>query len=130
MASVKLASLIVLFATLGMFLTKNVGAASCNGVCSPFEMPPCGTSACRCIPVGLVVGYCRNPSGVFLRTNDEHPNLCESDADCRKKGSGNFCGHYPNPDIEYGWCFASKSEAEDFFSKITPKDLLKSVSTA
>ncbi|KAL5080254.1 hypothetical protein RYX36_008675, partial [Vicia faba] len=57
--------------------------------------------------------------------NDEHPNLCESDVDCEKKGSGKHCGHYPNLDIEYEWCFASKSEAEAIFSKITPKDLLK-----
>ncbi|KAL5082625.1 hypothetical protein RYX36_011046 [Vicia faba] len=130
MASVKLASLVFLFATFGIFVTKNVRAANCNGVCSPFEMPPCGSSDCRCIPIGFVIGYCRYPSGLLLRTNDEHPNLCESDADCEKKGSGKYCGHYPNPDIEYGWCFASKSEAEEIFSKITPKDLLKSVSTA
>ncbi|CAK8533495.1 unnamed protein product [Lathyrus sativus] len=127
MASIKLAFLVVLFATFGMFLTKNVRAASCNGVCSPFEVPPCRSTDCRCIPAGLLVGVCRHPSGVFLRTIDEHPNLCESDADCRKKESGNFCGHYPNPDIEYGWCFESKSKAEDVFSKITPKDLLSTV---
>ncbi|KAL5080466.1 hypothetical protein RYX36_008887 [Vicia faba] len=93
-------------------------------------MPPCGSSDCQCIPAGFVIGYCKYPSRLLLRTNDEHPNLCESDADCEKKGSGKYYGYYPNPDIEYGWCFASKSEAEDIFSKITPKDLLKSVSTA
>ncbi|KAL5080260.1 hypothetical protein RYX36_008681, partial [Vicia faba] len=63
-------------------------------------------------------------------TIDEHPNLCESDADCKKNGSGKYCGHYPNSEIEYGWCFASKSEAEDVFSKITPKDLLKNIGSA
>ncbi|KAL5080257.1 hypothetical protein RYX36_008678 [Vicia faba] len=129
MAYLKLASLVVLFATFGMFVTKNVRAVDCNGVCSPFEELPCGSTECRCIFVGIGVGLCRSRSAVSS-TIDEHPNLCESDADCEKKGSGKYCGHYPNPDIEYGWCFASRSEAEEVFSKITPKDMLKNIAGA
>ncbi|KAL5080268.1 hypothetical protein RYX36_008689 [Vicia faba] len=130
MAYLKLASLVVLFSTFGMFVTKNVRAADCNGACSPLEALPCGSTDCQCIPVSLILGYCIHPSGRLSRTVDEYPNLCESDADCEKKGSGKYCGHYPNPDIKYGWCFASRSEAEDVFSKITPKDLLKNIAGA
>ncbi|KAL5080259.1 hypothetical protein RYX36_008680, partial [Vicia faba] len=52
MAYLKLASLVVLFATFGMFLAKNA-EAKCNGICSPFENPPCGSTECRCIPAGI-----------------------------------------------------------------------------
>lgn len=114
----------------GMFLTKNV-RADCNGrLCSPFEIPPCGSTDCRCVPVVLVAGSCRYPSGAVLNAIDKHPYLCKSHVDCTKKGSGNFCGQYPNPHIEYGWCFSSESEAQDVFSKITPKDFLKNIAAA
>jgi len=49
---------------------------------------------------------------------EEHPNLCQTHADCAKKGSGRFCARYRNPDIEFGWCFASNYEAQEIFFKI------------
>ncbi|KAL2326392.1 hypothetical protein Fmac_025450 [Flemingia macrophylla] len=90
-----------------------IDAADCSGVCSPFEMPPCGSRDCRCIPVGLFIGYCTYPSGLssVAKMIDEHPNLCQSHDECMKKGSGNFCARYPNNYIDYGWCFDSDSEA-------------------
>ncbi|CAJ1977995.1 unnamed protein product [Sphenostylis stenocarpa] len=114
MAFLKLAPLaLFLLATSSMLSMKNIEAVGCSGGCSPFQMPPCGSTDCRCIPVGLFVGYCTHPSGVasFVKKLDEHPNLCMSDNDCVKKGSGNFCARYPNQYVDYGWCFDSNSEA-------------------
>ncbi|ESW05730.1 hypothetical protein PHAVU_011G204900 [Phaseolus vulgaris] len=37
-------------------------------------------------------------------------NLCESDEECMKKGSGNFSARYPNDYMDYGWCFNSASD--------------------
>ncbi|KAL8504246.1 hypothetical protein ACS0TY_022829 [Phlomoides rotata] len=117
MAYVKLVPLAVfLLATSLMFPMKKVEAVDCSGACSPFEMPPCRSTSCRCIPIFLVGGFCRYPpSGPTMKMVEEHPNLCQSHDDCMKKGSGSFCARYPNPDIEYGWCFVSNSEAEGFF---------------
>jgi len=96
-----------------MFPMKKIEAVVCSGACSPFEMPPCGSGDCRCIPIGLFVGFCTNPSGFssVAKMIEEHPNLCQSDDECVKKGSGNFCARYPNNYIDYGWCFHSDSEA-------------------
>ncbi|KAK7343099.1 hypothetical protein VNO80_26062 [Phaseolus coccineus] len=113
MADVRLAPLaLFLLATSTMFSMKKIEAVDCSGVCSPFEMAPCGSSDCRCVPVGLVVGYCIDPNGLSSAAKmiDEHPNLCQSDEECRKKGSGNFCARYPNHYVDYGWCFNSDSE--------------------
>ncbi|GAU30826.1 hypothetical protein TSUD_267460 [Trifolium subterraneum] len=46
---------------------------------------------------------------------EQHPNLCQSHDDCTQKRSGSFCARYPNPDIEYGWCFDSDSHAQASF---------------
>ncbi|TKY68514.1 Albumin-1 protein [Spatholobus suberectus] len=122
MAYVKLASLAVfLLATSLMFPMKKVEAVDCSGVCSPFQMPPCGSTDCRCIPWGLFAGQCINPIGgvaSFAKMIDEHPNLCQSNDECMKKGSGNFCARYPNPHIEYGWCINSYTEALKSFLKM------------
>lgn len=98
-------------------------AADCSGVCSPFEMPPCGSTDCRCVPWGLFVGQCIDPTGTGLESVakmiDQHSNLCQSHDECTKKGSGNFCARYPNPHIEYGWCINnSDSEASKGFLKM------------
>ncbi|ESW05734.1 hypothetical protein PHAVU_011G205400 [Phaseolus vulgaris] len=101
-----------LLATSIMFSMKKTEAVVCSGVCSPFEMPPCGSSDCRCIPYGLFIGACTYPRGLssVAKTIDEHPNLCRSHGECMKKGSGNFCARYPNDYVDYGWCFNSDSE--------------------
>lgn len=104
-----------------MFPMKKVEAVECGGVCSPFEFPyPCGSQDCRCIPWGLFIGQCIYPikSEHVMKMVEEHPNLCESHAECKMKRSGDFCARYPNSDIQYGWCFVSNFEAEAFFSKI------------
>ncbi|XP_058773211.1 albumin-1 E-like [Vicia villosa] len=137
MTFVNLASLVVLFATFGMFLTKNVGAL-CDGTCSLSEPTDCasGSRSCKCLPImSPFEGVCIEGIRVDVKTIEEHPNLCKSHADCIKKGSGNFCARYSNPNIEYGWCFASKYEAEDVFLKMSStykftKDFLKNVVTA
>ncbi|BAT79266.1 hypothetical protein LR48_Vigan04g142200 [Vigna angularis] len=115
MAYARLAPLaLYLLATSIMFPMKKIEAADCSGACSPFQMPPCGSTDCLCIPAGLLfVGYCTYPSGLssVAKMIDEHPNLCQSDDECMKKGSGNFCARYPNNYMDYGWCFDSDSEA-------------------
>ncbi|TKY68518.1 Albumin-1 protein [Spatholobus suberectus] len=122
MAYVRLAPLAVfLLATSLMFPMKKVEAVDCSGVCSPFEMPPCGSTDCRCIPWGLFIGQCIYPIGgvaSVAKMIDEHPNLCQSHDECMKKGSGNFCARYPNHYIDYGWCFNSDSEALKGFLKM------------
>ncbi|KAK7358102.1 hypothetical protein VNO77_00023 [Canavalia gladiata] len=52
------------------------------------------------------------------------PKLCQSHDDCMKKGSGNFCAHYPNHYIDYGCCFDSDSETPKGFLKM-PKPIAK-----
>ncbi|BAT89290.1 hypothetical protein LR48_Vigan08g002600 [Vigna angularis] len=114
MAYARLAPLtLYLLAASIMFPMKMIEAADCSGACSPFEMPPCGSTDCRCIPIALFAGFCINPTGVssVAKMINEHPNLCKSDDECMKKGSGNFCARYPNNYMDYGWCFDSDSEA-------------------
>ncbi|XP_045798117.1 albumin-1-like [Trifolium pratense] len=67
----------------------------------------------------LFGGTCIYPTGSesesITKMVEEHPNLCESHDECLEKKSGSFCARYPNPDIPYGWCFDSKTEAERIF---------------
>jgi len=98
---------------------KKVGADDCWGPCSVLQTPPCPSPNCYCMPLLLVAGYCSHASSpTVVKIVEEHPNLCQSHADCMKKGSGSFCASYPNPDIKYGWCFASNFEAQKVFFKI------------
>ncbi|CAK8562618.1 unnamed protein product [Lathyrus sativus] len=121
MAYVRLSLLaVLLLATFSMFSMKNVGATDCSGACSPFDMQPCRSTDCRCTAFTLFAGLCTNPSSPsVMKMIEEHPNLCQSHADCIKKKSGRFCARYPNPDIEHGWCFASNIEAQDIFFNIS-----------
>jgi hypothetical protein len=99
---------------------------ACSGICSPFELPhPCGSPDCRCIP-WVIGGQCIGPIGSKHVTKiiEEHPNLCQTHVECLEKKSGSFCALYPNPDIPFGWCFDSKTEAEQIF-KIGSKSALK-----
>ncbi|XP_014501907.1 albumin-1-like [Vigna radiata var. radiata] len=123
MAYVRLAPLaLFLLATSTMFPMKKIEAVDCSGVCSTFERLPCRSLDCRCIPIALDFGLCFNRTGLssVAKMIDEHPNLCQSDDECMKKGSGNFCARYPNNYIDYGWCFHSDSEAlKAFFAMPT-----------
>jgi hypothetical protein len=113
-------ALIVYVSFTALVPMKKVGATDCSGACSPFEMPPCHSSNCRCIPNEIFGGYCRCPSSpAVMKMVEEHPNLCQSHADCTKKGSGSFCARYPNPDVEHGWCFSSNFEAYDVFFNVS-----------
>ncbi|CAK8544079.1 unnamed protein product [Lathyrus sativus] len=128
MVYVKLAPLAVLIlATICMY--AKIEATNCWGGCSPFQIPPCGyPDDCRCIPWILVAGQCIDPihSKSIVKMVEEHPYLCQSHGDCVKKGNGNFCGSYPNSEIQYGWCFSSKTKAKHFFtigSKLAANEL-------
>ncbi|CAL5194250.1 unnamed protein product [Lathyrus oleraceus] len=130
MAYVKLAPLaLLMLATILIFSMKKVEATRCWGLCSPFQIPPCGSpDDCRCIPWILVAGQCIDPihGKSIVKMVEEHPYLCQSHGDCVKKGNGNFCGSYPNSQIQYGWCFSSKTKAQHFFtvgSKLTVNEL-------
>jgi len=84
--------------------------------CEDYICPQCG-DGCNCFPE---IGIFECISGIHkeaVKKIGEHPNLCESHVECKNKGSGNFCGRFPNHDVEYGWCFASKYEAEEFTTK-------------
>lgn len=99
-----------------VFPTRKVEAAECSIRCNMLIEPQCGSTSCQCIPVSPILGDCvPKSSGAVMKRVEEHPNLCQSHVDCMKKGSGSFCARYPNPDIEYGWCFSSNLEALNFF---------------
>ncbi|RDX98345.1 hypothetical protein CR513_18735, partial [Mucuna pruriens] len=102
------------------YVRLKIEAVTCKGVCSPFEMPPCGATHCRCIPWGLFIGQCvsRREFASIAKNIEENPNLCQYNDECMKKGSGNFCARYPNPQIEYGWCINSDAEALKGFLKM------------
>nr|AFK48072.1 unknown [Medicago truncatula] len=135
MAYVKLASFAVfLLAAFVMFPMKKVEGAGCQQSCGTF-LPGCRND-CECVPVdctyGVCVGFCENDnvvSGNFHRKVEEHPKLCMSHDECTKKGSGNYCAHFPNSNLEYGYCFASVSEAQDAYKIASSlkfkKDFLK-----
>ncbi|ESW05725.1 hypothetical protein PHAVU_011G204400 [Phaseolus vulgaris] len=118
MGFVRVAPLALFFlatSILVMFSMKNIEAVDCSGACSPASHePPCGSSDCRCFPViAPFVGTCYHPTALsssVAKMIDEDPNLCESDEECIKKGTGNFCARYPNHYVDYGWCFNSGSD--------------------
>ena len=88
-----------------MFSTKKIEAGECPyKLCTP--RVPCVPS-CVCF-----LGTCISRSRVSAAAKmiDEHPNLCKSDEECMKKGSGNFCAPYPNHYMDYGWCVNTDSE--------------------
>jgi len=72
---------------------------------------------CYCHPSTFLNGFCRDYGSehAMMKKMEEDPNLCQSHADCKKKGSGSFCARNPNADIKYGWCFASGSHAQAAF---------------
>jgi len=111
---------------------KKVEAQQCKIGCSIYTGYRCSEANCVCYPYAPLVGACapRYSSVDLKKMVNDHPNLCQSHVECTKKDSGNFCANYPNSDIEYGWCFASNSEAEDVFFKVVSnskfiKDFLK-----
>jgi hypothetical protein len=118
MTYVKLArfALFLLATFLLTFPVRNVEAV-CPIGCYLYKPKSCGTG-CKCVPASLTYGACVKESFEHVaKMVEEHPNLCQSHAECTKKGSGSFCARYPNPDIEYGWCFESNSHAEASFKK-------------
>jgi len=88
---------------------KNIEAAHCPGTCAIGIGTPCGSVDCACYPVSLFYGFCISRFQLSSVAKI-HPNLCESDEECKKKGSGNFCARYPNHYVDYGWCFNSGSD--------------------
>ncbi|CAK8575127.1 unnamed protein product [Lathyrus sativus] len=116
MAYVKLSLLpLFLLATfLLMFSMKDVEAV-CPISCFLWKPQGCG-DGCKCTPISLKYGACKKESSEDVTMMvEKHPNLCESHADCTKKGSGSFCARFLNPEIEYGWCFDSNPHAEASF---------------
>ncbi|CAI8600706.1 unnamed protein product [Vicia faba] len=96
-----------------MFSTKKVGAIyTCVGwPC--YRTEPCG-GGCHCLLAKVGPGYCARDKHV-TKMVEEHPDLCESDADCTRKGSGSLCAFYPKSYLKYGWCFDTNSDAEASF---------------
>ncbi|KAK7358877.1 hypothetical protein VNO77_00817 [Canavalia gladiata] len=124
MAYAKFAPLVIfVFAAFLMFSMKKI-EASCKGACSPFQSSPCRSSDCSCVPALLFIGFCINSTGVASAAKmiEAHPNLCQSNDECLKKGSGNFCARFPNRDVEYGWCINSDAGEllKDFLKMPTP----------
>ncbi|CAJ1978358.1 unnamed protein product, partial [Sphenostylis stenocarpa] len=99
MALLRLAPFALLFLASMVFSMKNI-EAGCLGWCNPNKPNSCGSS-CKCyfapLPMG---GVCGKKS--LKKTIEEHPNICVSDNDCVKKGSGDFCAPYPYENVDYG----------------------------
>ncbi|PNX59123.1 albumin [Trifolium pratense] len=76
----------------------------------------CG-SGCSCLAWGIFGGNCID--GIFKEAVKEVNNVCESDEDCIKKGSGSICAYYPNSELQHGWCFTSNVEAERYFEVLS-----------
>jgi len=96
---------------------KKVEAGCERTACTVFEVYYCGPS-CSCIIFGILGGVCF-PTSTAMKVVEDHPNLCQSHDDCIKKGSGSFCGYYPNSEIQHGRCFTSNVEAERYFEILT-----------
>ncbi|CAJ2632452.1 unnamed protein product [Trifolium pratense] len=77
----------------------------------------CG-DGCGCLAWGIFGGNCIY-RGYIKNAVREHYNLCESDDNCVKKGSGSICAYYPNSELEHGWCFTSNVEAERYFEVLS-----------
>lgn len=65
-----------------------------------------------------LAGFCR-PQLTITKAVEEHPNLCQSNNDCIKKGTGSLCAYYPNSELQHGWCFTSNVEPEQYFEVLT-----------
>ncbi|MCI02243.1 albumin [Trifolium medium] len=76
----------------------------------------CG-KGCSCLAWGIFGGTCLD--GLFKKAVREVYNVCESDDDCIKKGSGSICAYYPNSELQHGWCFNSNVEAERYFEVLS-----------
>jgi hypothetical protein len=84
-----------------------------------------GSHSCSCLAYTIVAGNCLGHS-LFKKAVSEHYNLCESDDDCIKKGSGSICAYYPNSTVlQHGWCFTSNVEAESYFEVLSNPALKK-----
>ncbi|KAK2364271.1 hypothetical protein QL285_089175 [Trifolium repens] len=80
---------------------------------------------CSCLAYSIIVGNCIGPSD-FKKAVSEHYNLCESDDDCIRKGSGSICAYYPNSTVlQHGWCFTSNVEAQSYFEILSNPELKK-----
>ncbi|XP_058752171.1 albumin-1-like [Vicia villosa] len=108
-AKVSLLPLFLLATLVIIFPIKKV-EADCNDKICSFQRSTCG-AGCLCLPG---IDFCMNAS-LVMKIVKKHPKLCESHADCTRKGSGSFCAYYPNSDIKYGVCFDSNSHAEASF---------------
>ncbi|CAJ1978330.1 unnamed protein product [Sphenostylis stenocarpa] len=125
MAFVRLAALFALFFLATFVLSmKSTEAASCSGTCTVGLSKPCGSTSCICSPVLLLAGICSSGVESLEKKIDEHPNLCRSDDDCVKKGSGDYCAPYPYQHVHYGWCFDSNSRMLKNFLAL-PKGMAK-----
>ncbi|CAL5209985.1 unnamed protein product [Lathyrus oleraceus] len=131
MASLMFAPLaFVLLAAFLMFQVKKVESGYCSPVTCYTDRSGDCQFGCICYPSFFgYVGSCQ-PYVSVAKMVDDHPNLCQSHDECTKKGTGSFCGRYPDSNMEYGRCFSSKFQAEVFFVKMISnsqfkKDLLK-----
>ncbi|CAJ2670201.1 unnamed protein product [Trifolium pratense] len=120
MAYVKLVLLSVfLLATFVTFPIKKVEAVLCLAICT--ISTPCA-KGCICItsPVGLCLPESYKDAVKIVGKN----LICQDDAECKNKKTGNFCVHSPKPDLEYGVCADSMIDAEHLILKIFSKSNL------
>ncbi|CAJ1978004.1 unnamed protein product [Sphenostylis stenocarpa] len=113
MTFLRLAPLALFFLATSLLSMKHIEAGACFGFCEVTETEPCGSKICLCVSFALITGICVPPFAVesYAKRLDEYPNLCLSHHDCVKKGSGNFCARSPNPNVPFGWCSHSNTEA-------------------
>ncbi|QCD85881.1 albumin-1-like isoform X2 [Vigna unguiculata] len=118
--------------SLALFLLATSWKESEAGACartSCSQSADCG-SGCICLvgppipyPFPRDIGVCIGGVASVANMIEEHPNLCRSDDECIKKGTGNFCVRYSDRYADYGWCFHSLSESLKGFLKMPTKIL-------
>ncbi|PNY10533.1 albumin [Trifolium pratense] len=111
------AFLLAIFAT---FPIKKVEAAQCMGSDCTLSAPCAQGCYCGGFPASICRPTSYNDAVKIVGEN----LICQDNAECKNKGTKNFCVRYPKPDVEYGVCADSIFEAENLILKIFSKSKL------
>ncbi|CAJ2670199.1 unnamed protein product [Trifolium pratense] len=106
-----------LLASFGTFPMKKVEA--CGYICTTTEECPPGCF-CTTDVIGVCIPALYKDAVKIIGKN----LICQDDAECKNKEIRNYCVRFPKPNVEYGVCANSISEAENLLFKIFSKSKL------
>ncbi|GAU18254.1 hypothetical protein TSUD_175960 [Trifolium subterraneum] len=112
---------VFLLATFVTFSIKKVDAALCTASCAMITAPCAKGCICNASPISAM-GMCI-PVAYKDAVKIVGKNLkCQDDVECKNKGTRNSCVRSsPQPDMEYGVCADSISEAQNIMFNIFSK---------